>query len=80
MVDVTFKNVDERVLREFKAEAVRESKKFGNALVEAIQFWLANKKTLSLKKKMKLSDIKPTSFGPGSENGSIEVDKIVYGI
>ncbi|MEK6981788.1 MAG: metallophosphoesterase [Candidatus Micrarchaeota archaeon] len=28
--------------------------------------------------KMKLSDLKPIDFGPGSEKGSVEVDKIVY--
>ena len=78
MTDVMFKNVDETVLREFKSEAVREGKTFGQALVEALLTWLEYKKEKLNKKKMKLSDIKPVSYGPGSERGSVEVDQIVY--
>ncbi len=79
MTDVTFKNVDEEILREFKAEAVREGKTFGEALIEAFLVWLEHKRISLTKKRMKLSDLKPMDFGPGSEKGSVEVDKIVYG-
>ena len=78
MTDVMFKNVDEEILREFKAEAVREGKTFGQALVEALLTWLEHRRIATTKKKMKLSDLKPIDFGSGSEKGSIEVDKIVY--
>lgn len=78
MTDVMFKNVDEKILREFKAEATREGKTFGQALVEAFLVWLEQKQFSKKKKKMSLLDLKPVSFGPGSEKGSIEVDKIVY--
>lgn len=78
MVDVMFKNVDDGVLRDFKAEAVREGKTFGQALVEAFLVWLEQRESLRKKKKFRLSDLKPVSYGPGSERGSLEVDKIVY--
>ena len=79
MTDITFKNVDETVLRQFKAEAVLEGKTFGRALAEALLTWLQQRQLLRKKKKMKLSDLKPVDFGPGSERGSVEVDQIVYG-
>lgn len=79
MTDVMFKNVDEVILREFKAEAVREGKTFSQALVEALLTWLEHRQIAFPKKKAKLSNLKPIDFGPGSERGSVEVDKIVYG-
>jgi hypothetical protein len=77
LVDVTFRNVDKEALQEFKAEAVRESKTFGQALAEAILLWLRHKK-LSHRKKMKLSDSEPVDFGPGTEALSRKVDEILY--
>lgn len=79
MANVMFKNIDEKILREFKSEAVLEGKTFGQALVEALLTWLEQRQLLRKKKKMKLSDLKPIDFGPGSERTSLEVDKIVYG-
>lgn len=77
MTDVTFRKVDEEILRNFKAEAVRENKTFGEALVEALKLWLEHK--LPMRKKMaKLTDIKPVDFGPGTENLSKQIDEMLY--
>lgn len=79
MTSVTFRNVDEDILQEFKAEAVRESKTFGEALVEALALWLQHRR-LSFKKKTKLSASEPVDFGPGTERLSERVDEVVYGV
>ncbi len=77
MADITFRNVDKEVLQNFKAEAVRENKTFGNALSEALRMWLEHKK-FAQKKKMKLSDSKPLSFRSGTHNLSGRIDDILY--
>ena len=77
-VDITFRNVDGEALQNFKAEAVRENKTFGEALAEAILLWLKHKKLIK-KKKTRLSLSKPVDFGPGTENLSERVDEVLYG-
>jgi hypothetical protein len=77
-VDVTFRNVDKKILQNFKAEAVREDKTFGQALVEAFILWLQREKSLA-KKKSKLSDCEPVDFGLNTENLSTHIDDLVYG-
>jgi len=77
MTDVTFRNVNERDLRDFKAEAVRENKTFGEAIAEAIRLWVEHKQ-FAKRKKMKLSQSKPVDFGPGTENLSKRIDEILY--
>lgn len=77
-IDVTFRNLNEEVLRDFKAEAVRENKTFGEALVEAMLTWLEHQKAAITKKKTKLSDLKAMDFGPGTENLSERIDEVLY--
>lgn len=77
-VDITVRNVDEEALQNFKAEAVREKKTFGEALAEAILLWLEHKK-LFQKKKARLSSSKPVDFGAGTETLSERVDEVLYG-
>ena len=76
-VDITFRNVDEEKLRNFKAEAVRENKNFGEAIGEAINLWLEHKK-FDQKKKTKLSESKHLMFRSGIKNLSERIDEIVY--
>lgn len=78
MTDITFRNVNKEVLQDFKAEAVRENKTFGKALVEALVIWLEHKKFFQ-KKKMRLSKSQPIDFGPGTEDLSKHVDEVLYG-
>jgi len=76
MTDVTFRNVEDEVLREFKAEAVREGKTLGEALAEALLNWLQSRQ---VKKSVRFSSLKPIDFGKNSEKSSSEIDDVVYG-
>lgn len=74
MTQITVRNVDPDAFREFKTEATRRGMKLGIALT------LAMKKFKSgLVKKGKFTDLKPVSWGQGSEHISEEVDDILYG-
>ncbi len=74
-MQLTVKNVDEKVFREFKAEAVMEGFNVGKALNLAMSMWLWK----SAKPKRSLLELKPVSFGKGTEKLSEEMDKILYG-
>lgn len=74
-MQLTVKEVDERVFREFKAEAVKEGYTIGKALNFAMSMWVWK----STKPKRSLLDLKPVSFGKGTEKLSEEIDKVLYG-
>ena len=73
------REVDEETFRKFRAKAVQEKIKLGMALTKAMQKWLDEKKE-EKPKKIRLPQVKPFSFGPGTENLSSQIDKIVYGL
>ncbi len=75
-MQLTVKEVDKRVFREFKAEAVKEGLKIGSALNLAMAEWLEKTEK---KPKLSLKDLKPTNWGKGTERTSIEADEILYG-
>jgi len=77
-MNICVRDVKEQLFRTFKAETVRENKKMGEALNEAIKLWLKKKKTT--KPKYRFMDLKPFDPGPGCEDLSERVDEIVYGI
>ncbi len=84
-MDKTFfavRDVDEKAIRKFKALAVEERMKLGDALTKAMLYWLAKEK--KDKKKAKgvdsLLKIKPFNWGPGTEKTSSEIDEILYGL
>lgn len=74
---VTFKNVEEEVLKEFKMESIKEGRNLGALLTQVLMEWIEKRHQHT--KKKKLLDFKPVNFGPGTEKLSEEVDKIVYG-
>ena len=74
-MQLSVKDVDEKIFREFKAEAVREGVNVGKALNLAMAVWVQK----STKPKRSLLDLKPVSFGKGTERLSEEADKILYG-
>lgn len=76
--NVTFRDVSEEALRELKMEAAREKKKLGEAVTEAIEYWVHQRK-INKKKKGKFTDLKPIDFGSKSEHSSTDIDRIVYG-
>ena len=73
-MQLSVKNVDDKVFRKFKAESVREGLKVGKALTMSMDSWL--EKTNS--KKMSILNFKPVSWGKGTEKTSEEIDKVLY--
>ena len=74
-MQVSIKNVEEGVFREFKAESVREGFKVGKALTFAMKMWLDNKEG---KPRMSLLNFKPKNWGKGTERTSEEINNIIY--
>ena len=82
MTNVTFRNVDDRLLRQFKTEAVREKIKMGQAINDAIQLWLYAKR-----KKIDLKSVEKDPFWQelhksidlGRETSSNTIDRELYG-
>lgn len=76
------REVDEEVFRQFRAMTVRRRIKLGEAITKAMENLLEEQKIKEKKKKRLhyLDEVKPLSFGNGTENTSEEIDKIVYGV
>lgn len=75
-MNITIRGLDEGVFRRFKAKAVEEGMKLGEALTQAMEMWVRQR---SLKPKASLMDIRPFNWGEGTEKVSIEIDQIIYG-
>jgi hypothetical protein len=65
--------VDEALYAEVQIEAKRQRKVAGEVVNEALREWLKNHRT----RKPSLLDIKPWSFGSGTEHLSQEIDDIL---
>ena len=74
-MQVSIKDVDENIFREFKAESVREGLKIGKALTLAMRLMLEK---MEKKPKMRFLDLKPKDWGRGTERISEEIDTILY--
>jgi len=75
-VNITIRGLDESVFRRFKAKAVEEGMKLGEAITQAMEMWIRQR---SIKPTGSLLEIKPFNWGKGTEKISIEIDKILYG-
>lgn len=75
-VNITIRGVNERVFRRFKAKAVEEGMKLGEAITQAMEMWIRER---SVKRKASLLDIRPFNWGEGTEKVSVEIDRILYG-
>ncbi len=75
-MQLSVKNVDEDTFREFKAQAVRGGLKVGKALTLAMQEWLEKSEK---KPKLSILDLKPSSWGKGTERLSENADEVLYG-
>ena len=73
-VQLSIKEVDKDIFREFKSQSVKENTKVGEALTLAMKLWLDKKR----KPKLNLLDLKPWDWGKGTENLSQEIDKVLY--
>jgi plasmid stability protein len=76
-MDMTIRNLDEQVYREFRARAVRQGRNVGELLNEAMQTYLA--RVAVGPGRSSLRALKPEPFPEGNELLSQEVDAIVYG-
>ena len=72
-VQVTIRNVDPTVFREFKSNAMKRGMKLGSALT------LAMEKFMSTQKREKFTTLKPVPWGKGTERVSEQIDEILYG-
>jgi len=61
---ITIRDVDEEVLREFKAKATKEKMKMGKALTQAMKRWLREKEKTAVDPKILLR-AKPFDWGEG---------------
>ncbi|MBS7614038.1 hypothetical protein KEJ48_07380 [Candidatus Bathyarchaeota archaeon] len=75
-VNITIRGIDESVFKRFKAKAVEEGMKLGEAVTQAMEMWIRER---SVKPKASLLDIKPFNWGKGTEKVSVEIDQILYG-
>ena len=73
-MQMSVKNVDPIVFREFKADVIRRGLKLGTAITLAMENFRAE----LYKKKQKFSDHKPISWGKGTERVSEQIDEILY--
>ncbi len=71
-MQLSVKNVTEKIFREFKAQAVLEDLPVGEALTQAMKLWMSRSK----KPKLHFMDMK-TFNGP--RRLSEEIDEVLYG-
>ena len=76
-MNITIRGLQESIFRKFKARAAEENVTLGDALSQAMEAWLKKGKTEE--PRAKLSDLKITNWGKGTERSSEEIDRIVYG-
>ncbi|MDO8642722.1 MAG: hypothetical protein Q7R76_04000 [Candidatus Woesearchaeota archaeon] len=75
-MQITIRDVDEKIFREFKADAVRKGMTLGTAINFAMQKFRAE---LTKKRPLFTQLVTPFDGGKGSEHVSEEVDSIMYG-
>ncbi len=72
---ITVKDVSRETFNALKTEAVKRRINVGTALSLAIKSWLSSIKQT----RRKLSTLKPTDWGPGTETLSEDFDETLYG-
>jgi len=74
-MNVIIRDLDEAVYKKFKAKAMEEDMKLGEALTEAMNMWINQR---IIKRRTSLRDIKPFNWGVGTEKVSVDIDKMLY--
>jgi hypothetical protein len=75
-MNITIRDLNESVFRRFKAKAVEEGTKLGEALTQAMDMWTRRGAS---KRKLNLLNLEVFAWGKDTENVSVEIDKIIYG-
>lgn len=73
-MQLSVRNVNERVFKKFKAKAAEKDISIGKALTMAMDMWL-----VGYEKKYNPTDLKPFRLGRSTRNLSEEIDKVLYG-
>jgi hypothetical protein len=74
-MQLSVRDVNEKVFRTFKAHAVRQGVNVGKALTLAMEHWVEEEKGST----KSFLDLKPVHWGKGTEHSSEEIDKVLYG-
>ena len=75
---ITVRNVDEEVLRKFKAVITVDKMKMGQALTKAMKDWIRQKERSERIDSSPFFKFKPFDWGKGTEKTSKEIDDILY--
>jgi len=75
-MNLTIRSLNESVFRKFKARAVEEGMKLGEALTQAMRIWI---KQSTNKPEGSLLDLETFDWGKGAEKISAKIDEIMYG-
>ena len=70
-MQLSVRNVNRKVFKEFKSEAVSEGLNVGEALTIAMEVWMSRKNP-----KKSFLELRPVDWGKGTEKASKEVDRI----
>ncbi|MGI0141495.1 MAG: hypothetical protein ACREBF_02475 [Candidatus Micrarchaeales archaeon] len=76
---LTVRRINTKLRARLKARAAARRMSVGEALNQAIEFWLKEENKESKKDIKELLKFKPIDFGSGSENLSLRIDEIIYG-
>jgi len=75
-MNVTIRGIDASVFRKFKARAVEEGMKLGEAVAQAMDMWTRRR---TGRQHLRLLEIEPFDWGKGTEKASVEIDELLYG-
>jgi hypothetical protein len=75
-LNITIRDLSEAVFRKFKAKAVEEGMKLGEAITQAMEMWIKQRTT---EPPLGLLQIKTSNWGECTERASIEVDRVLHG-
>jgi hypothetical protein len=75
-VNITIRGLDEAVFRRFKAKAIEEGMRLGEAVTQAMEIWIKRRRA---KGRASLLEMEPLDWGAGTERLSIEIDRVLYG-
>jgi len=74
-MQLSVRDVDEKIFKEFKAQAIKEGLGVGTAVNIAMEMWVEKEKD----KKRSFVELEPFDWGRGTEKASKEMDKDLYG-
>ncbi|MGI0046900.1 MAG: hypothetical protein ACREBB_06910 [Nitrosotalea sp.] len=75
---ITVRDVDEQVLRNFRARAIQKKMKMGDAITDAMKRWVKEVDRQGTDSRILLK-AKPFDWGQGTHKTSKEIDEILYG-